>query len=85
MEVAYLQQALDDLEFWRTSGNKSIQVKISLLIESIKANPYKGLGKPEPLKYGLAGKWSRRINKEHRIVYEVEKSKIFVYSLKGHY
>ena len=85
MEVVYLHDALNDLEFWRKSGNKNIQRRISQLIESIKASPYQGFGKPEPLKYNLAGKWSRRINKEHRLVYQVEKNKIFVYSLKGHY
>jgi toxin YoeB len=85
VEVAYLRQALDDLDFWRKSGNKKIQSKISKLIESIKQDHYKGLGKPEPLKYDLAGKWSRRINQEHRLVYEVEGNRIFIYSLRGHY
>ncbi|MCC5922350.1 MAG: Txe/YoeB family addiction module toxin [Crocinitomicaceae bacterium] len=57
------------------------------MIESIKQNPYKGIGKPEPLKFELSGCWSRRINKEHRIVYEVleDENKIVVLSLKGHY
>lgn len=85
MDVAYLPQALDDLDFWRKSRNIKIQNKISLLIESIKAAPYQGLGKPEPLKYDLAGKWSRRINQEHRLVYQLIGNKIFIYSLKGHY
>ena len=85
MEVAYLQGALDDLDFWRKSRNIKMQSKISQLIESIKIDPYKGLGKPEPLKYDLAGKWSRRINQEHRLIYQVAGNKIFIYSLKGHY
>jgi Txe/YoeB family toxin of toxin-antitoxin system len=45
----------------------------------------RGIGKPETLKYNLTGCWSRRINKEHRIVYEVFDDKIIVHSLKGHY
>jgi toxin YoeB len=49
------------------------------------ANPYTGLGKPEKLKYELSGKWSRRINAEHRIVYIVRESDIYVLALRYHY
>ena len=85
MEVIYLQQALEDLKYWKNSGNKSIQNRISLLLKSIEETPYKGIGKPEGLKYHHSGKWSRRITKADRIIYEIENNKIFVYSLKGHY
>ena len=68
MEVAYNQKALEDLIYWRKSGNKKIQLKITTLIEDIKHNPFTGIGKPEPLKHQLAGKWSRRIDREHRLV-----------------
>jgi toxin YoeB len=85
VEVAYFQQALEDLDFWRKSRNKKVQDKISQLIENIKETPYTGLGKPEPLKYDLRGKWSRRISHEHRLVYEIEGNKLFIYSLRGHY
>lgn len=47
--------------------------------------PFEGIGKPEALKHNLSGKWSRRINAEHRIVYEIEGELIKVYSLKNHY
>ncbi len=50
------------------TGNKAIQNKIQELIQSIAISPFKGIGKPEALKYNLAGKWSRRINSEHRII-----------------
>jgi toxin YoeB len=85
VEVAYLPQALEDLAFWRKSKNSKVQLKISELIENIKISPFKGIGKPEPLKYDLKGKWSRRITQEHRLVYEIERNKIFIYSLRGHY
>jgi toxin YoeB len=85
MEVTITAKAKEDLVFWRKSGNFSIQNKISKLIASTLATPYEGLGKPEPLKYELSGTWSRRINKEHRMVYEVENNKIVILSLKGHY
>jgi toxin YoeB len=67
------------------SGNASILKKIRKLIEAITQSPFEGIGKPEALKYNLTGCWSRRINKEHRIVYEVFDDKIIVHSLKGHY
>jgi toxin YoeB len=87
MEISYTPDAQKDREFWKKSGNKAILKKISSLITSIEETPYKGIGKPEPLKHEFSGYWSRRINKEHRIVYEVleEENKIVVLSLKGHY
>jgi toxin YoeB len=51
----------------------------------MKQNPFEGIGKPEPLKYSLSGKWSRRINHDHRIIYEVKDEKVYIHSLKGHY
>lgn len=87
MEVSYTPDALKDRDFWKKSGNKSILKKITALVEAIEDNPFEGIGKPEQLKHEFSGYWSRRINKEHRIVYEVfeEENKIVVLSLKGHY
>lgn len=85
MEVAYLAKALQDRDYWLKHGNKAIQNRIILLIESIQKSPFSGIGKPEPLKYELLGKWSRRIDKEHRLVYAVYDDKIFIYSMRGHY
>ncbi|WP_462264331.1 Txe/YoeB family addiction module toxin [Mucilaginibacter sp.] len=85
MEVIFLPEAIDDLHYWQQIGNKQIQNKIEQLLIAIQANPFQGIGKPEALKYKLAGKWSRRINGEHRIVYDVKDDQINVYSLKGHY
>jgi toxin YoeB len=85
MEIEYTLQAREDIDFWKKSGNASILKKIRKLIETITQNPFEGIGKPEALKYNLTGCWSRRINKEHRIVYEVFDDKIIVHSLKGHY
>ncbi len=89
MEVIYTPQAVEDLKFWKKTGDKTIQKKIQKLILSIMENPFGGIGKPEPLKYDLAGSWSRRINREHRIVYGVyEENGIInleIQSLRGHY
>jgi len=85
MEIIFLPDADDDLRYWLKIGNKAILKKISGLIKSIQATPYEGLGKPEGLKHSLSGLWSRRINQEHRLIYEIEAGKIFIHSLKGHY
>ncbi|MFW0717614.1 Txe/YoeB family addiction module toxin [Pedobacter sp. N23S346] len=85
MEIEYTQQAQNDLIFWKKSGNKSIQNKIIRLLNAILESPYTGIGKPEALKYELTGKWSRRINEEHRVIYIVTEEIIYIESLKGHY
>jgi len=87
MEIKLLEDADDDLAFWIKSGNKPVQKKINELLLSIKETPYCGVGKPEALKHQLSGLWSRKINKEHRLVYEIdeEANLILIHSLKGHY
>lgn len=63
--------------------------KITALIEDMQLHPFEGIGKPEPLKHELSGKWSRRINQEHRIIYKVTEEDTIeildILSLKGHY
>jgi toxin YoeB len=85
MEIIYLPKADEDLIFWINSGNKAILKKIAQLTEAIIQSPYQGIGKPEALKYSLAGKWSRRITDTHRYIYQIENNILKVYSLKGHY
>jgi toxin YoeB len=85
MEVAYSKKAKEDIAFWKNSGNKKVMAKISELITAITQTPFDGIGKPELLKHNLTGCWSRRINQEHRIVYEITDNKILIHSLKGHY
>ena len=85
MQIIFLPVAQEDLEYWVKSGNKKVLIKISRLIEAISQNPYQGIGNPEPLKFNLSGTWSRRINLEHRIIYEIVDSNLLIHSLKGHY
>ena len=68
MEIIFSPQALEDLAYWKKLGNKIIQKKIQQLIESIQETLFEGIEKPEALKHNFSGKWSRRINHEHRLV-----------------
>ena len=70
MDISFTPNAWEDLEYW-ISNDPDTLTKIKDLINSIRQDPFRGLGKPEPLKYDLKGYWSRRITGEHRIVYKV--------------
>lgn len=83
--LEFTQQAQNDIDKHKQSGNKIIIKKIFVLFEAISLNTYDGLGKPEQLKHHLSGYWSRRINKEHRIVYRISEDKVYINSAFGHY
>jgi toxin YoeB len=85
MEIIFMPSALADLEYWKKSGNIGILKKIRDLLSAIEIAPYSGTGKPEALKYSWSGWWSRRINKEHRLIYKVEQNTITVFALRFHY
>jgi toxin YoeB len=78
-------QAQSDIEFHKNAGNKAVLKKLFILLNELTEHPFTGTGKPEPLKYSLAGSWSRRINQEHRLVYEVMNDTILIHSVIGHY
>lgn len=69
--------AFEDLAWWVRHDHKTA-LRIMRLIENVQQTPFEGLGKPEPLKYELSSLWSRRIDREHRLVYEVKEDKIRV-------
>ena len=85
--IVFSMQAKSDWDFWKSSGNTAIIRKIAALLEDVAEHPYTGTGKPEPLKYELSGCWSRRINKEHRLVYRVKERvvEVEVLSIRRHY
>jgi toxin YoeB len=78
------QNSWEDYTSWQFE-NKKILKKINDLIKDIQRTPYEGLGNPEPLKYDLAGFWSRRIDREHRLVYQVIGTELLIYSCRYHY
>jgi toxin YoeB len=84
-EIEFTQQALADIDKHKKAGNKALLNKLNTLLEELYQHPFTGTGKPEPLKHNLTGYWSRRINKEHRLVYQVTDNLIYINSLYGHY
>lgn len=74
MIIEFTEHAWEDFEYW-IETDKDLVVKIKELLKSIRQSPFKGIGKPEPLKFGLKGYWSRRITQEHRLVYKVSGTK----------
>lgn len=70
MDIVFTRNGWEDFTYWIDTDEQVVK-KIKELIRSISSTPFKGLGKPEPLKYGLKGLWSRRITQEHRLVYKV--------------
>ena len=84
MKIIFSKNGWEDYIFWQT-GDKKTLTKINALIKDIQRTPYEGIGKPEPLKYDLAGLWSRRIDHEHRLVYEVDGDELLIYSCRYHY
>ena len=85
MIIEFTRKADIDLDYFKKSGNKQIIKKIKELLEAINDDPYKGIGQPELLKHSLSGVWSRRINQEHRLLYEINDEIVYVLSLRGHY
>ena len=75
---------LEDLAFW-VSSDRKVALKILELVESIRRDPFVGLGKPEPLRNLGIGVWSRRITQEHRLVYKVEDSRLLFAQARYHY
>ena len=84
MKLIFSKEAWSDYQYWKKHDPKKVE-RIKKLLKDIKENPFQGIGKPEPLKLNLRGKWSRRINSEHRLVYEIHKDRIEIGSCRYHY
>ncbi|KRN22702.1 MULTISPECIES: Txe/YoeB family addiction module toxin [Lacticaseibacillus] len=85
MIKSWTDDAWDDYLYWHAQNDKAIIKRINKLIKSIDSTPYEGLGKPEPLRFELQGKWSRRISQEDRLVYSIENNAIIIFSCRYHY
>ena len=84
MKKTFSDIAWEDYLYWQRNDRKMLQ-KINALLKAIERDPYQGIGKPEPLKHGLSGYWSRRINSEHRVIYKIEKDSILIAQMRYHY
>ena len=84
MNLELHPDALRDMQYWSLINSKKLS-KILSLIEEILKSPFVGIGKPEPLKHQLVGCWSRRIDSEHRIIYQVKGDKVAILQCRYHY
>jgi len=86
-EINYSDDFERHVKQHQKSGQKSILDKIDRLLDELREHPYSGTGKPEPLEYDEKGKWSRRITRKHRLIYQVNDTTITVSVLSafGHY
>ena len=84
MKIVFSKNSWEDYLSWQTEDKKMLK-KINELIKDIQRTPYTGIGKPEPLKFDLTGLWSRRIDREHRLVYQVIGDELLIYSCRYHY
>jgi toxin YoeB len=76
--------AFEDLAWW-IEQDRDKALRIIKLIKEVQRDPFRGIGKPEPLRHELAGCWSRRIDREHRLVYQVMPEKIRILACRYHY
>lgn len=84
MKIAFDENGWDDYTHWQ-SADRSLLKRINKLIEAIKRDPTAGEGKPEMLKHSLAGTYSRRINREHRLIYLIDGDTIIIIQARYHY
>lgn len=84
MKIVFSKNSWEDYLSWQAEDKKMLK-KINELIKDIQRTPYTGVGKPEPLKFDLSGLWSRRIDREHRLVYQVIGDELLIYSCRYHY
>jgi len=84
MKILFSQNSWEEYNSWRTNDKMVLQ-KINRLIKEIQLASNQGSGKPEPLKFDLDGLWSRRIDREHRLVYQVVDGELLIYSCRYFY
>jgi toxin YoeB len=84
MELVFQTVAWEQYQYW-LEADKKILLRINELIKDTLRSPFKGIGKPEPLKGNYSGCWSRRINDEHRLVYAVRDQRLHILQCRFHY
>ena len=84
MKILMSKNAWEDFEYW-LDHDKTIAKKIRRLIKEIQREPFRGIGKPEPLKNQWSSYWSRRITDEHRLVYKIQNDTLIIVQARYHY
>ena len=84
MILSWAEKAWEDYLYWQEIDKKTLK-RVNLLIKDIKRHSYEGPGDPEPLKHKWSGYWSRRIDREHRLVYKVSETAIIIAQCRYHY
>ena len=84
MPIIFSSISWEDYQYWLENDRKKLE-RINKIIKDCLRNPFKGIGKPEPLKHNLQGCWSRRIDDEHRLIYEYNSGNISIISCRNHY
>lgn len=84
MKYTFVSTAWEDYLYWQ-KADKKILKKINTLIKECSRTPFDGTGKPEPLKFSMAGCWSRRITSEHRLVYKFANDELIIVQCRYHY
>ena len=84
MILSWAENAWEDYLYWQSLDKKTLK-RINLLINDILRHPFEGIGDPEPLKYNWSGYWSRRIDREHRVVYKATEHALYIAQCRFHY
>lgn len=84
MLLCWTEDAWNDYLYWQGQDRRTLK-RINTLVRDMMRSPFEGIGKPEPLKWGLSGAWSRRIGAANRIVYTVDRDRLVILSARDHY
>jgi toxin YoeB len=84
VRLVFVQQGWEDYQYWQRE-DRAVVKRINRLVDDALRDPTSGIGKPEPLKYGIARAWSRRITEEHRLVYVVRGDDLVILQARYHY
>lgn len=84
MILSWAEKAWEDYLYWQKVDKKTLK-RVNALVKAIQRQPFEGLGDPEPLKHNWSGYWSRRIDREHRLVYKVTETALIIVQCRYHY
>jgi toxin YoeB len=84
VKLIFSERAWEDYLHWQETDRRLL-ARINQLIRAIQREPFRGIGKPEPLKHAFQGYWSRRLNDEHRIVYKIQDDSVLIAQIRYHY